>query len=579
VAIIDRYLEAMTRQQADAVVFVTDKPVELHVSGQVRSVSSRPTSQDQILSLTSEVAGADFESRLTDGIGIFPYESPWGAVSVTVQRDSGGLAVKIQPTPGTGPATLPPRTTTGEMGPVSIRTTAPAMSPVADPRKAPPVPVQVGNRGPISSPGAARLKTPTSLPGTPRNRDVTGTPTAPAEGGPRSIPPPPRTPPILERIGPPTAQAVIQTERAEPILPGHLDELFDAMVDMRASDLHLKAGKMPMIRVDGNMVPLPNRPVLPPKLLTQLILEVMPERNGHEFHESNDTDFAYETKRARIRCNIFRDMAGIGACFRLVPWQIMTAQELNLPPAVMNFCEATKGLVLVTGPTGSGKSTTLAAMVDWVNEHRDSHLITIEDPIEFVHKDKRCHINQREIGTQTRSFKSALRAALREDPDIVMVGEMRDLETVAIAIETAETGHLVFGTLHTNTAASTVDRLIDQFPAERQGQVRSMLAESLRGVVSQTLVRKKEGGRVAAMEVLVVNSAVANMIREGKTFQIASAMQTGRTHGMQTINDALLDLVRAGIVDPAEAFARSPGKRELGLAMSRAGIQGSWDEG
>jgi twitching motility protein PilT len=236
------------------------------------------------------------------------------------------------------------------------------------------------------------------------------------------------------------------------------------------------------------------------------------------------------------------------------------------------MCELEKGLVVVTGPTGSGKSTTLAAMVDWINTNRDDHIITIEDPVEFVHKDKKCLINQREVGTQTKSFKAALRAALREDPDIVLVGEMRDLETVAIAIETAETGHLVFGTLHTNTAPSTVDRLIDQFPTDRQEQIRVMLAESLKGVVAQTLLKKKGGGRVAALEILLVTPAVANLIRESKTFQIPSLMQVGRGIGMQVLNDALFELVKSGQVEADEAVARAPHKKELASMLTKNGI-------
>jgi len=280
-----------------------------------------------------------------------------------------------------------------------------------------------------------------------------------------------------------------------------------------------------------------------------------------------------------MRCNVFRDMAGIGAVFRQIPSKLLTARELGLPKSVMDFCQLDKGLVVVTGPTGSGKSTTLAAMIDHINESRDDHLITIEDPVEFVHRDKRCLINQREVGAHTSGFKAALRAALREDPDIILVGEMRDLETVSIAIETAETGHLVFGTLHTNTAASAVDRIIDQFPTDRQAQVRSMLAESLRGVVAQTLLKKKGGGRVAALEILVVTTAVANLIREGKTFQIPSQMQTGRSLGMQTLSDSMIELVKAGVVEPQEAFGRSPAKKEFGLLLARSGFKGPWSEG
>jgi twitching motility protein PilT len=352
---------------------------------------------------------------------------------------------------------------------------------------------------------------------------------------------------------------------------------------MKASDLHLKSATQPMLRVDGSMVLMPNRaPIQPPEL--QLLLEtIMPERNRAEYRDTNDTDFAYElmdrtggTLRARMRCNVFRDIVGIGAVFRQIPSKILTAEDLRLPKACLDFCQYDKGLVVVTGPTGSGKSTTLAAMIDWINANRDDHIITIEDPVEFVHKDKKCLINQREVGTQTKSFKAALRAALREDPDIVLVGEMRDLETVAIAIETAETGHLVFGTLHTNTAPSTVDRLIDQFPTDRQEQIRAMLSESLKGVVAQTLLKKKGGGRVAALEILIVTHAVSNLIREGKTFQIPSLMQTGKGIGMQTLNDSLMDLVKRDVVDAEEAYDRAPNKKEFGSQLTRAGITGPW---
>jgi twitching motility protein PilT len=349
------------------------------------------------------------------------------------------------------------------------------------------------------------------------------------------------------------------------------------MLELRASDLHLKSGKVPFVRVDGSMLPLPGRPPLDPQALEALVQPIMPERNRAEFAEANDTDFAYElTGKARMRCNVFRDMAGVGAVFRQIPSKILTAKDLNLPKPILDFCELDKGFVVVTGPTGSGKSTTLAAMVDYINENRDDHVITVEDPIEFVHRDKRCLVNQREVGAHTRGFKAALRAALREDPDIVLVGEMRDLETVAIAIETAETGHLVFGTLHTNTAASTVDRIIDQFPTDRQAQIRMMLAESLRGVVAQTLLRRKGGGRVAALEILVVTPAVSNLIREGKTFQINSVMQTGRSLGMQTISDAMIELVKGGVVEPQEAYDRSPVKKEFGLLLTRSGFRGPW---
>ncbi len=302
-------------------------------------------------------------------------------------------------------------------------------------------------------------------------------------------------------------------------------------------------------------------------------MEITPEVNREQFEAEHDTDFAYEIPgEARFRCNLFLDRKGPGGVFRLIPTKILTAEDLGLPEAVLELCFLEKGLVVVTGPTGSGKSTSLAAMVDHLNAHRPGHLITIEDPVEFVHDNKRCLVNQREIGPHTRGFKSALRAALREDPDIILVGEMRDLETVAIAIETAETGHLVFGTLHTNTAPSTVDRIIDQFPSDRQAQIRTMLSESLKAVVAQTLCKKKGGGRVAAYEILLVTHSTANLIREGKTFQIPSIMQTGRGLGMRTLNQSLLELVEKELVEPAEALAKAVDKGELRKGLARLGV-------
>ena len=279
-----------------------------------------------------------------------------------------------------------------------------------------------------------------------------------------------------------------------------IDALFHQMCAAGASDLHLSVGTPPMVRKDGVMQPLEAAaPVLDAERVIRLLDPITPEKNKHDFSERHDTDFAYEILGlARFRANIFMDRKGRGAVFRVIPSKILTAETLGLSPAILNLCKLNKGLVLVTGPTGSGKSTTLCGMIDYINRTRKDHIITIEDPIEFVHENKSCAINQREVHNHTMSFKNALRAALREDPDIILVGEMRDLETVAIAIETAETGHLVFGTLHTTTAASTVDRVIDQFPADRQSQIRIMLSESLKGVISQTLCRKIGGGRAAA---------------------------------------------------------------------------------
>jgi len=340
-----------------------------------------------------------------------------------------------------------------------------------------------------------------------------------------------------------------------------IDTFLEFLISSGASDLHLSSGLIPSVRLDGEIRILSGTEAISQEMAQKVIEEIMPEHNKVEFRECFDTDFAYELPGVgRFRVNVFMDNHGIGTVIRQIPIKILTVDDLNLPPAVRQLCFLNKGLVLVTGPTGSGKSTTLAAMIDLINEKRTDHIITIEDPIEFVHKNKKCLINHREVHRHTGSFKRALRAALRQDPDIVLVGEMRDLETIEIAIETAETGHLVFGTLHTNTAPSTVDRIIDQFPADRQDQIRTMLSSSLRGVISQTLLKKNGGGRVAALEILVIHSGVSNIIREGKTHQIFSMMQTGRKYGMVTLNESLFELVEKEIVSPKEALYRAVDK-------------------
>ena len=354
-----------------------------------------------------------------------------------------------------------------------------------------------------------------------------------------------------------------------------IDALFHAMHAAGASDLHLSVGSSPVIRKDGRLQPLdPDAAPLQPDQLRALLGPILPERNREEYDERHDTDFAYEIAGlARFRANMFADRNGPGAVFRVIPANILTAEQLGLSSHILQLCQLNKGLVLVTGPTGSGKSTTLCAMIDHINRTRHDHIITIEDPIEFVHASKQCLINQREVRTHTDSFRDALRAALREDPDIVLVGELRDLETVAIAIETAETGHLVFGTLHTTTAASTIDRVIDQFPADRQAQIRIMLSESLRGVIAQTLCRKIGGGRVAALEVLIATQAISNLIREGKTFQIPSMMQVGKNVGMVALNEALMDLVTKKLVAPDEAYAKAVDKTAFEALLKRGGFE------
>lgn len=354
-----------------------------------------------------------------------------------------------------------------------------------------------------------------------------------------------------------------------------VDQLFQRMTEAGASDLHMTSDHVPMIRLSGDLTPVPwLDKQLSASQVKRVLQEISPESNWKQFEETGDTDFAYALdKVGRFRINLFEDRYGPGMVARLIPEKILSATQLGLPPAVIKLTDYHKGLVLVTGPTGSGKSTTLAAMIDHLNEHRAEHILTIEDPIEFVHPAKKCLVNQREVHKHTQGFARALRAALREDPDIVLVGEMRDLETTRIAIETAETGHLVFGTLHTTTAASTVDRVINQFPADEQEQIRLMLSTSLRGVVAQNLLKKKAGGRVAALEVLMVTPGVAAMIREGKTFQLESAMQTGAKWGMQLLNDALEKLVKDDVVDCAIAYDRAIDKEDFLKRLVRLGVK------
>ncbi len=351
-----------------------------------------------------------------------------------------------------------------------------------------------------------------------------------------------------------------------------VDRLLLTMLDMGASDLHLSTDCPPRVRVHGKMMVLPGAEKRNEHVLLEQLFEITPERNRVEFETRNDTDFAHAIPGvSRFRANLFRDRRGPGAVLRAIPFEILSPEQLGLPAQVLELCNLSKGLVLVTGPTGSGKSTTLAALIDHINQNRTDHIITIEDPIEFVHENKKCLVNQREVHSHTDSFKDALRAALREDPDIVLVGEMRDLETIAIAVETAETGHLVFGTLHTTTAPSTIDRIIDQFPPDRQDQIRQMLSTSLRGVIAQTLCPKIGGGRVAAYEILYSTPAVANLIREAKTYQLYSIIQTNRGLGMMTLNDSLMDLVRRNLVDPKEAAMLAVNKSEFAGMLSKDG--------
>jgi twitching motility protein PilT len=352
-----------------------------------------------------------------------------------------------------------------------------------------------------------------------------------------------------------------------------IDRLLLNMLERKASDLHLATTSPPMLRVDGEMVPISGEREFDRESIQRVLLPIVPSRNRDEFMRTRDTDFAYELPgRARFRVNLFTDLRGMGAVFRVIPSKILSTDDLGLPKELLSLCALPKGLVLVTGPTGSGKSTTLAALIDYINRTRSAHVITIEDPVEFVHPNKKCLINQRQVGEHTESFKRALRAALREDPDIVLLGEMRDLETVSIAIETAETGHLVFGTLHTSSAPSTIDRIIDQYPPEQQNQIRVMLSSSLKGVICQMLCKKIGGGRVAALEVMFSLPSIANLIRESKIFQIPSIMQTGRKQGMRLLNDSLLQLAKDGIVTPEEALSKSYDRSTLTTLLQQHNI-------
>jgi twitching motility protein PilT len=508
---LDPIFERLHRDRGSELVFASGQPVLMRTpAGEVAVLRQQLTAQ-QIAGVFSELVPPDIRNGFpAPGVTRFAYEAPAGKVAVHFERKDAQVRALVRPH-------------AEEVEP------APAAPEAAPARPG-------GGRG-----GAA----PRATEGAP--------PPAPAAVGPAA-----RAEPLPRPPGDPRAA---------------LEQLLALTVERQASDLHLTSDAPPALRVDGDMMSLEDYGPIPSTRLREMVLAVTPDKNRTQWEADHDTDFALELSGARFRVNVFEDRRGIGAAMRQVPSAIRSVEDLSLPKAVVDLCDHSKGLVLVTGPTGSGKSTTLASLVDHVNRTRAQHIITIEDPVEFVHPNRRCLVHQREVGVHTNSFKQALRAALREDPDVVLVGEMRDLETISIALETAETGHLVFGTLHTNTAPSTVDRIIDQFPADRQAQVRTMLSESLRGVVSQVLCKRRAGGRIAAFEVLVVTPPVANLIREGKTFQIPSTMQTGRSFGMQTLNDALVDLVRGRQIDPDEAYAKSMAKAELRLQLERAGFK------
>ena len=343
-----------------------------------------------------------------------------------------------------------------------------------------------------------------------------------------------------------------------------ITELLVFAVGQGASDCHLSAGEPPMIRIHGDLKKL-DHPSMPREEVHGLIYDIMNDAQRKVFEETHECDFSFEMGTVgRFRVNVFLQRKGLGAVFRTIPTKIQSLEDLGMPPILKQICSKEKGLVLVTGPTGSGKSTTLAAIIDFLNSDFEGHILTIEDPIEFVHPSKKCLVNQRELGPHTYSFANALRSALREDPDIILVGELRDLDTIQLALTAAETGHLVFGTLHTSSAPKTVDRIIDVFSPAQQAQIRAQFAESIEAVITQTLLKKKDGGRTAALEIMTGTTAVRNLVREGKIHQIPGTMQVSQKDGMQTMDMALLSLVSRGVVTPQEAQAKSMNPNLLG---------------
>ena len=514
---LDPFVDVMLRERADQLYLLPDEPVTLVKDGKPRKVSKQPLTDQHIYALMVEVAPPEAADKIDHHSETeFEYAGGKGLVRVKIVPESGRLTAVISAV----------RRASEEQAASPVAASAPpAVEAEATATRRPSASVIAAAPMVESPPAGSEMPTaPSALPG---------------------------------------EFAASQYEAAEQ----KLGKLLRALVSSGSSDLHLRVGEPPMFRTHGEIKRQGGNP-LSVNDLELLVLSIMPERNRGEWKETGDTDFAYEiTGVARFRVNAARDRKGPVAVFRVIPAKVVTVTDMGLSEEVQKLCYLTKGLVLITGPTGSGKSTTLCALIDLINSTRTDHIITIEDPIEFVHENKKCLITQRQVHVHTDSFKTALRAALREDPDIVLVGEMRDLETIAIAIETAETGHLVFGTLHTTTAASTVDRIIDQFPADRQAQIRVMLSESLRGVISQTLCKKIGGGRVAAREILLTTPAIANLIREGKTFQIPSIIQTSKKLGMHTLNDALLELVEKKVVSPDEAYMKS---------VEKAGLLGSF---
>jgi twitching motility protein PilT len=524
--LLDRFLTALTTHRASALLLAADEAARLQIDEVARPITKQPLTDAQLRALLREVAPPEAQRAIDAGAeAVFAYRL--GDVEFRVRSTSGPAGLRAEVVPAVGGAG-------GSAGASAVA--GPSARPAPAASAAPSAPS-------APSASAARVSGPVRLEA--------------GEG-------------VAASIAPSPDDARFRAQ---------IEELLAALFHRGASDLHLRIGEPPILRLHGEMVRLEDHRPLEPELLEGMLRAIMPERNRHEFAELNDTDFAHEIPGvARFRCNALRDRKGPAAVFRVIPARVVTVEELGLSEQVQALAQLPRGLVLVTGPTGSGKSTTLCSLIDLVNRTRSDHVITIEDPIEFVHENKKCIITQRQVGVHTSSFKQALRAALREDPDIILVGELRDLETVSIAIETAETGHLVFGTLHTTGAVSTVDRLIDQFPPDQQAQIRVMLADSLKGVISQVLCRKIGGGRVAAREILLSIPAISNLIREGKTYQIPSILQTSKRLGMVALNDALIELVDSGQVEPREAYLKASDKQGFAGLLRQRGHDTSFLE-
>ena len=533
-ASIDPFVDVLLREGGDQLYLLPDEPVTMVKDGKPRKVSRQPLTDKHIYALLVEIAPSESADKIDQmAETAFDYVADRGLVHVRVVPELGRLTAVVAPGERFGAAAA----------------TIPAPAPAT----------ALARRCPAEGrpPPSRRRRCPIARFPRPAWRQAPGA-TRPLSPAARQCAAAPRPAGRLRK-------PAVQGRRAGPGRAAQAPRRFGVVRPAPAG------GGAAAIPTPGEKLRQP-MPAITADQLQMTLLAIMPDRNRTEWNETGDSDFAYEiTGLARFRVNAGRDRKGPLAVFRVIPARILTAEELEITKEVQALCYLTKGLVLVTGPTGSGKSTTLCGMIDLINRTRTDHIITIEDPIEFVHENKKCVITQRQVGLHTGSFKAALRAALREDPDIVLVGEMRDLETIAIAIETAETGHLVFGTLHTTTAASTVDRIIDQFPSDRQSQIRVMLSESLRGVICQTLCKKIGGGRVAAREILLTTPAVSNLIRESKIFQIPSIIQTSKQLGMLTLNDALMELVEKKLVAPDEAYMRSVEKAGIVASLKARG--------